>query len=501
MSVRLVGSLVSGAVLGKLLGLAREIEMARLVGANIVADSFRGAMTAVLLPVAPLQSDILPSVLIPLHKGWQEQGDAARRSAAVAVLLTILAALVAAGVHAVAAPWVGMLVGGFDAEAQALTVRFVKVMSLAIPASVLSTCLGSIEIAAGTARIAAIRASCMNLCLMAGIAVMAVSGRPLAIAWSFTIAFNLVAVYGTVTLWREGAVSAGGLNLRLLIGTAAMFGRRFRPLLTVPLADQANIVLERLLASGSAVGALASLDYARTLTESTFILISQPLGYVVLTRAPGDPQAVGAEVGRISGRMLALGVPISVFAVIFAPDIVRTVFARGAFDAHAVELTAGALRGISLGLWASMLGWVLVRMINAAGRHSTSAAIIVAAYVVNAAVNIVAVPLLGTLGLGLGEAARGVTLLGASAVNLGCGRLMLRCAWRAAVGAAVLACAGAAVCAVVDGSFARLAVGAPVFGLGAAVWMAMLMPEATRHAAAYIRRQPRRLAAAGWRRP
>jgi len=477
LSLRLAGWLVGGAVFGKVLGFAREVEMARLLGANIVADSFRGALTAVLLPVAPIQSDMLPSVLIPLHRSWSEDGSAAARSGALAALLTLFATLVAAAVFALAAPWVGVLVGQFDAAAQALTVRFVQVMSLAIPASVLSACLSSIEIAVGRSRIATIRASVQNLSMMAGIAIMALAGQPLAIPLSFVIAFNLVAAYGVAALWREGTISPAGLRPRLLAEVGAAFWRRFRPLLAIPLADQGNILLERLLASGIAIGAVASLDYARTLTESAFYLVSQPIGYVVLTRAAGQARASDAEIRRISRVLLAVGVPASVFIAVFATDIVRVVFARGAFDEHAVLLTTGALRGISVGLWASTLGWVLLRMVNAAGRNGAAAAIVCTAYAGNALVNLLAVPLTGIFGLGLGEAARGLLLLGGTTAVLACGGLMLRCLARAAAEGFALACIGGAICMGIDGSWARLAVGAPVFGLAVAALLVLHMPE------------------------
>jgi putative peptidoglycan lipid II flippase len=489
LSLRLAGWLVGGAVFGKVLGFAREVEMARLLGANIVADSFRGALTAVLLPVAPVQSDMLPSVLIPLHRSWSEQGDPAPRSAALAILLTLFATLVAVAVYALAAPWVGVLVGQFDAEARALTVQFVRVMSLAIPASVLSACLSSIEIAVGRSRIATIRASVQNLSMMAGIAIMALAGQPLAIPLSFVVAFNLVAAYGAVTLWREGTISAAGLHPGLLAEVGRAFWRRFRSLLAIPLADQGNILLERLLASGIAVGAVASLDYARTLTESAFYLVSQPIGYVVLTRAAGRAHADKADVQRISRVLLAVGVPASVFIAVFASDIVRVVFARGAFDEHAVLLTTGALRGISLGLWASTLGWVLLRMVNATGRNGAAAVIVVTAYAGNALVNLAAVPMLGTLGLGLGEAARGLLLLGGTTAVLACGGLMLRCLARAAAEGAVLACAGVAICAGLDGSWARLAVGVPVFGLAVAALLALHLPELAARIARFIQRR------------
>ena len=477
MSLRLAGWLVGGAVFGKVLGFAREVEMARLLGANIVADSFRGALTGVLLPVAPIQSDMLPSVLIPMHRSWSERGDPAGRSAALAILLTLFASVVAAAVYALAAPWVGVLVGQFDAKAQALTVLFVRVMALAIPASVLSACLSSIEIAVGRSRIATIRASVQNLSMMAGIAVMAVAGQPLAIPLSFVIAFNLVAAYGVVTLWREGTIEPMSVRPALLAEVGGAFWRRFRPLLAIPIADQGNIVLERLLASGIAIGAVASFDYARTLTESAFYLVSQPIGYVVLTRAAGQGRTSEADIERISRVLLAVGVPASVFIAVFATDIVRVVFARGAFDEHAVLLTTGALRGISLGLWASTLGWVLLRMVNATGRNGAAAAIVVTAYAANALVNLALVPVLGTLGLGLGEAARGLVLLGGTTAVLACGGLMLRCLGRAAAEGALLACIGGSIWMGFDGSWARLAVGTPVFGLAVMALLAVHLPE------------------------
>lgn len=496
MSVRLAGTLISGAVLGKLLGFLREIEMARLVGASLVADSFRGALTAVLLPVAPIQSDSVPSVLIPLHRDWEAAGEAPARSAALALLVTLVGVVAACAVWLLAAPWVGLLVGQFDAEAQALTVRFVRVMSLALPASVLTAVLGSIEIARGRSRIAAIRASVQNIGMMAGIAAMALLGQPLAIGWGFVAAFNLIAAYALLTLRREGALALHGVGPVMLAEVGLVFWRRFRPLLGIPVAEQGNILLERMLASGLAVGALASLDYARTLTETAFYLISQPIGFVVLTRAAGRAHDTKAEVTRISARLLALGLPASLFLVLFAPDVVTVVFARGAFDAHAVLLTAGAMRGIAAGLWAAMLGWVLVRLLNAAGRNGMAAVIVVSAYGANALFNAAAVPLFGTLGLGLGEAMRGLVLLGGTAIALGCVRPVLTCLARAAAITAPLGLAGALLLEWTDTPLLRLLVAVPLFGGASLLWLAVLLPDQRRWVAATLRR-PLRLAPRG----
>lgn len=480
MSVRLVGTLISGAVLGKLLGFLREIEMAWLVGASIVSDGFRGALTAVLLPVAPIQSDSVPSVLIPLHREWAAAGHAPSRSTALAVTVTMIGMAVAVAVSMLAAPWIGTLVGHFDDAAMALTISFVQVMSLALPASTLSSVLGSIEIATGRSRIAAARASIQNVGMMAGIAVMAWTGQPIAIAWGFVFSFNLVALYGLIQLGREGAITLHGLRPGIVIEVAAAFWRRFRLLLGIPVAEQGNILLERMLASGIAVGALASLDYARTLTETAFYLVSQPIGYVVLTRAASLQKDLPGEVKRISGRLLALGLPMSVFVMLFATDIVTVVFARGAFDDQAIRLTASVMLGIASGLWAAMLGWVLIRLLNAGGRHGMSALIVVSAYAANALFNAVVVPRLGILGLGFGEALRGVMLLGGTALALGCvGPVVMSLMTAALITAPLAACAWLIV-AGTQGVMLHLLLAAPLFGIATATWLAVLLPEQRR---------------------
>ena len=79
----LTARLMGGALLGKALGFVRELMMAQVLGASIVADGFRGALTGVLLPLILLQNDCVPALLIPLHKRWGGQGRVIRRFTAL----------------------------------------------------------------------------------------------------------------------------------------------------------------------------------------------------------------------------------------------------------------------------------------------------------------------------------------------------------------------------------------------------------------------------------
>jgi putative peptidoglycan lipid II flippase len=491
-AIHLAGRLMLGALLGKLLGFAREIVMARLLGANVVADSFRAGTTATLMPIAAMQGDIVPSALIPLHRHWRGEGTAPLRFALLATMFGLVTLPIVLIVWVLAGPWVGFLVPGFGPQAHAMTVAFVRVMSLAMPASVLANCFSCIEISVGRSRVAMMRASVQNLAVIGAIGLMAVTGNPLLIAWAFALSMTATALFGLVLLVREGELTLHGATLAEAWFVGATFLRRARVLFVQPLAEQGNILLERSLASAVGVGALASIDYARTLTETALFLISQPIGYVVLAQQTGDRGQTRRQVEALLRPLLALALPASVFIVVFASDIVTVVLRRGAFGAHAVELTSAALRGIGVGLWATTIGWVLIRMINAAGRNRAAVAVLTGAYAANALANIALVPRLGVFGVGLGETARGLTLLIGAACVLHCGALLLR-----RLLAMALPVAGFVLVAIPIGHTAfhpamRLLLAGAAFGPGAALCLLVSSPQLTQRLLTKLR--PRRLA-------
>jgi hypothetical protein len=129
-----------------------------------------------------------------------------------------------------------------------------------------------------------------------------------------------------------------------------------------------------------------------------------------------------------------------------------------------------------------VLGWIIVRMLNVAGRNSRAAAIFVAAYATNAAILLGVVPWLTapglpSLGLGLAESARGLVLLFGTALALGYARRLLVLIMWVLPGCAVLALIGAFVLTLMDAGFARLAVGGATLCLVCLTTFVALMPR------------------------
>ena len=469
---------MAGALLGKLTGFARELELAHVLGASVVTDSFRAATAAVLLPIAILQNEAIPAVLIPMYREWEAQGCAPRRLAQMTAALCLVAAGLMAAVEIAGPAWVGLIVSGFGPEGRAQTLDFLRVMALAMPASTLVNCLAAGEIATGRSRLAALRAACLNLSLIGGITIAASTGHLGALAWSFVFAFNALGAWGLVSLWRKGLLDFGGCGARAIWASGTDFLRRSRALLILPITEQGQVWLEKLAASRFAVGTVASLDFARTLTDSAVLLISQPVGMAVLSQ--GATVDTGKAVEGISRPVLAVAGPASAFLVAFAPDIVRVVFARGAFDETAVRITGEALRGIAFGLWAGTLGWILIRLLNNGGRNFRAALILSSAYGANALIDVVAGIWAaggeGSFVLGFGETIRSLVLLGGTVVALGCTRAFLRLAALAVPGTVLMGLLGLLIDGAIGAALPRVGAGCAACLASMAVSALILVP-------------------------
>jgi putative peptidoglycan lipid II flippase len=468
--------LIGGALLSKVLGLVREVLVARTLGATMIADSFRGGLTAVLLPLAFLQNESVPAILIPAYRAWMAEGVAARRFAALTAGLVSIAVALCLLVEAAAPLWIDLLLAGFSEPARMLTLAFTRVMALAMPASVLLTCLSATEIARGRSRITSVRAALQNIAVIAGLLVLLLTGQAVVLAWAFSLAFNAVGVWALLLVLREGALDPRGIRPGPVLDVLREYFMRLRPLILQPIAEHGQIWIERLLASSLAVGTLASLDYARTLSDCAVLLVSQPLGLALLSAGPSVDGP--AQMDALARPVLALAVPGSVFLVLFAPEVVEVMFHRGAFNAAAIASTSQALQGIAAGLWAATLGWILVRMLNSAGRNRQATLIVAAAYLVNIVAGTLLVQRFGGLALGLGEATRGVALLAGVSLALGCFRRLLRLLAMVLPGAMLLIALSLVIHLQLDGVLARLASGSLAAACTAGLSFWLMVPRA-----------------------
>jgi putative peptidoglycan lipid II flippase len=90
-----------------------------------------------------------------------------------------------------------------------------------------------------------------------------------------------------------------------------------------------------------------------------------PLSYIALAFFGSDKSHEKKHIKNIVAFIIVSMLPLSFFFYLNAHMIVKIIFARGAFKARSVALTAEALKGFSPGIWAGIGAFFLQRVLSA----------------------------------------------------------------------------------------------------------------------------------------
>jgi putative peptidoglycan lipid II flippase len=172
-------------------------------------------------------------------------------------------------------------------------------------------------------------------------------------------------------------------------------------------ATQINVFVNTVLATGEGTGAVSWLDFA-------FRLMYLPIGLFGVSIATAATPAISRLVAQQDfskirstlagalGLMLFLNVPATVGLVLLAEPIVAVIFEHGEFTAADTRATAAALQLYAVGL----VGYSIVRIISptfyALQRSRIPVMVSAGSVVVNVALNLTLVRVMGYGGLALG---------------------------------------------------------------------------------------------------
>lgn len=430
---QLVSQLLLGGVAGKLLGVVRELVAAWCFGTGLVANAYRLAQAAFLLPLHGFVSDVVSGAFTPRYARLRaDDPEAAQRLfAAMQRVLLAAAVLVAVGLVLWGDRLVAIMAPGFGPDARALSAQFVAVLAPALPAYVLVGLFAATELVHGQGRVAAARASVQSVGLLLGTVAAWAWDQPLLIACGFVVAYLVLLV------WAARVNRALGLRLTAPVGDWAAWraalspvARVFGVLMWVPLALLLSQIVERRVASELNVNAVAALDYARFITETLLILIAMPFGVAGQAAMPtmrDDQFRQQAE--RSFQWLVVAGLPLSVFIWAHAELIVTVLFKRGAFDQASVVVTAGILGAYALGVVFLLVAYAGQKFLNARGRNAVVLRSTVLGVVASVACNLTLGGLLGVQVLGLAAALSGAVVMVNVLVALGLTGALWRSTW------------------------------------------------------------------------
>ncbi|MDH3748364.1 MAG: murein biosynthesis integral membrane protein MurJ [Gammaproteobacteria bacterium] len=354
-------SLVSGmTLLSRILGLVRDVVLARFFGASLVMDAFLVANRIPNMLRRFFAEGAFSQGFIPVMARYREQHDHddAREfvDSVAGTFGVVLFGVTLIGV--VASPLLVLLVApgfvgdGGDFDLAALMLRFTFPYLFFVS---LTAFAGGILNTYGRFGVPAFTPVILNIVLIAA----AIWWSPqleepgMALAYAVFIAGLCQLLFQIPFLARiralprpKWAPKHDGVKRSVRLMLPAIFGSS---------VAQINVLLGGIIASMLGVGSISYLYYSDRLMEFPLGLFGIALATVTLPYlsrlwANNERDAFADTINWSLKLALLVAVPAAVGLFVLAEPLVATIFYRGEFDGHSVQMTSMALQAYSLGL-------------------------------------------------------------------------------------------------------------------------------------------------------
>lgn len=359
---RATGLLGVLTVASRLLGLARDIAQAAFLGTGMAADAFTLAFIIPNILRRLFGESTVSAAFVPSYTETLVRDSAssahrlARRTLTftwTVLLATVLVGMLAAPLLVrIFAPGFSDIPGKAELAAGLLRLLFPYILFVGTAA----VCMGVLNSHRHFAS-PALAPVFLNIAALAGLFVLARYWRPDAPVWGFSagiLAGGVLQLVVQLPFMKARGVSLrpdfhfGDPELRRVLKLAF-------PALIGLLAAEINIMVDQLVASFLAPGSVAALAYGQRVTQVPQGIFAIALATALLPTlsrqtALGRLEDAGKTLGFSTLALFGVMIPASLFMVIMAEPIVRTVFARGAFSARSVAMTAASLRFYSMGM-------------------------------------------------------------------------------------------------------------------------------------------------------
>jgi len=409
--IRGIVSIFTGNLVGKVLGVFREIIIAGLYGTSGPVGAYRISQSTSLIPVNFFTSDTLNSGFIPLFKRYKAISKEKAQSLfwILQFILGSLGLLISIFLYIFASEAVTFIAPGVSIQDSALAAQFVEVMALGLPFYVLSALYANLAMANHYYFLISIRPTIQSIGMISGVLLAYWLDNLMYFAWGFSIAYIFLFVFSIFELSKRHLFWFSLLDIKEI---TADFWKIIKPLLWLPIFLQGNIIVEKIVASYMGIETVAAVDYAKFITETGIVLLAIPIGYVGLSELSNlGRNEINTKLKKIIPLVFIVTFPISIFIFWNSEIIVSIVFERGAFDKESVNLTSLVLLGLSIGFWAQVISYVLIKALSASFRNKEVLIYMLIALSVGAVFNLSFYEQLGPITLGLGVSVYGIVLL------------------------------------------------------------------------------------------
>ncbi len=365
--------IVSGAfVLSKAVGLLRDRAIAHAFGASPELDAYVAAFRIPDLLFTLIAGGALISAFLPVFAEALARGDPddAWTVASGVTNLVLAATAVAAGIAALAAPWLTahVVAPGFAPDQQALTVDLMRIILVSTLVFALSGIQMGILNAFQHFWLPALAPIVYNVGILAGAVWLAPRFGIRGLAYGVVLGAVAHLVVKVPGLVRHGfryrpTFARSHPAVRQVL---QLMAPRIAALATV----QAVFIVNTRLASSLPSGSLAALNFAWLISQMPQTILGTAVGTAAFPTlaelaARGDRDGLRATASGAVRAMIALSLPAAVAMAVLARPIVAVLLQTGRFDADAARATTLALQMFAAGLVGHVVLEIVARVFYA----------------------------------------------------------------------------------------------------------------------------------------
>ncbi len=414
-------------LLSRVVGLVREMLMANFLGAGLASDVFKLAFRLPNLLRRIFAEGAFNAAFVPMFSGMlaTEGKDPALDFAAKVQSLLASVLIGVCLLFMAAMPWV-MYVYAFgyrtDPEKLALTVELSRIMFGYLFFIALTSMLSGLLNSAERYASAAFAPTLLNILMIVGMLLGQHFETPVhALAWS------VLAAGVAQWLWLVASARRCGMLPRWVKpGFDPKVVKMLKNMAPVALGasvGQLNLLIDGVLATSLATGAVSYLDYADRLNQLPLGVVGVGIGTALLPmiskmfREDRMDEARTA-LNRAIEFTLLLSLPAAAAFLSMGGAIVKVVYQRGEFTAENAHFTALALQAFACGLPALVLVKIFLPGFYATHDTKTPLRIAIGCLVLNTLLSIALMPFIAQTGMAVATSVSGWANIGAMAYLL-----------------------------------------------------------------------------------
>lgn len=417
--LRNVGTIGGLTLVSRVFGFARDILLARNLGAGGVADAWQLAFQLPNIFRRLFAEGAFASAFVPLfNQRMTNDGDIGDARAfadqVLAILIPILIAFSA--LFLIAMPWVMGLFASdalvADSERFDLAVLMARIAFPYLAFMSLATLLAAILNSLSRFAAAAAAPIFLNLCLMCALLLGGLGGtdeearRATATYLAYAVSLSGLIQLAWLYYWTRAAQFRLGLRRPRVTPGVRELGRLIVPAVFGAGVYQISRFIDLFFISTLPDKSITFLAMADRLNQMPLGIIGIALGTAILPAlsrliAQDDADAASRLQSNAFELAMLLTVPAAVALYVAGPALTSAFYVRGAFTASDGLMTGAVVGGLVVGLPAYVLVKVLVP--NYFARKDTRTPVVTAAVslILNIALNLIFVPRFGIVGLAL----------------------------------------------------------------------------------------------------